>query len=139
MMQPKRLSDRFFVTSQIAPAELQALADGGFRSIIGNRPDGEERGQPEWATIEQAAQEAGMEARHIPLTAGAIGEADVSAFATALEELPTPILGFCRTGMRSASIWALSNAGKRPAEQLIAAAAEAGYDLSQLRDRIGQV
>src|SRR3546814_14529351 len=66
MTQPKRLSDRLSVTSQVNPASMKALADAGFRSVISNRPDGEEPGQPDWATIEQAASEAGMEARHIP-------------------------------------------------------------------------
>src|SRR3546814_725287 len=72
MTQPKRLSDRLSVTSQVNPASMKALADAGFRSVISNRPDGEEPGQPDWATIEQAASEAGMEARHIPVTPGAI-------------------------------------------------------------------
>ena len=138
MTPPKRLSDRLFVTPQVDPANMQALADAGFRSIISNRPDGEEQDQPDWAAIERAAREAGMEARHIPVTPGAIAEDDVARFGAALEELPAPVLGFCRTGMRAATLWALSNADERPPEELIAAAADAGYDLSPLRDRLAQ-
>lgn len=136
MTQPKRLSDRLSVTPQIDPANMQALADVGFRSVISNRPDGEEPEQPDWATIERAARDAGMEARHIPVTPGAISDEDAAHFGAALEELPGPVVGFCRTGMRSASLWALANADKRPADELIATAADAGYDIAPLRDRL---
>ena len=33
MTQPKRLSDRLSVTPQIDPADMQALAAAGFRSV----------------------------------------------------------------------------------------------------------
>lgn len=138
MTQPKPLSDRLSVTPQVDPGEMHALAEAGFRSIISNRPDGEEPSQPDWATIERAARDAGMAARHIPVTPGAISAEDVAEFAAALSELPGPVVSFCRTGMRSASLWALSNAGKRSSEELIRVAADAGYDISPLRDRLVQ-
>ena len=56
----------------------------------------------------------------------------------ASKELPGPIVGFCRTGARSTSLWALSNAGQRSAEELIRTAADAGYDIAALRDRLAQ-
>lgn len=138
MTQPKRLSDRLSVTPQIDPADMQALAAAGFRSVISNRPDGEEPNQPDWATIERAAHDAGMEARHIPVTSGAITDEDAARFGSALEELPGPIVGFCRTGARSTSLWALSNADQRPADELIRTAADAGYDIAALRDRLAK-
>ncbi|WP_425061598.1 TIGR01244 family sulfur transferase [Qipengyuania flava] len=136
MTQPKRLSDRLSVTSQVDPASMQALADAGFRSIISNRPDGEEPGQPAWTTIEHAAREAGMEARHIPVTPGAISDEDAAHFGAALDGLPGPTLAFCRTGTRSATLWALSNADGHSPDELIATAADAGYDIAPLRDRL---
>lgn len=138
MTQPKRLSDRLSVTPQIDPADMQELAAAGFRSVISNRPDGEEPDQPDWTTIERAARDAGMEARHIPVTPGAITNEDAARFRAALEELPGPIVGFCRTGARSTSLWALSNADHRPADELIRTAADAGYDIAALRDRLAQ-
>ena len=138
MTQPKRLSDRLSVTPQIDPADMQALAAAGFRSVISNRPDGEEPNQPDWATIERAAHDAGMEARHIPVTPGAITDEDAARFGAALDELPGPIVGFCRTGARSTSLWALSNADQRPADELIRTAADAGYDIAALRHRLAQ-
>lgn len=138
MTNPKPLSDRFSAAPQIDPADMQSLADAGFRSIICNRPDREEEGKPGFERIERAAREAGMEARHIPVTPGAITDEDAARFASALEELPGPTLGFCRTGMRAATLWALANAGKRSPDALIADAAAAGYDIAPLRDRLAQ-
>ena len=136
MTSPKRLSDDFFATSQVDPASMRELAEAGFRSVISKRPDGEEGTQPDWATIERAAREAGLEARHIPVTPGAITEEDVSRFVAALQELPRPAVGFCRTGTRSATLWALSSAGKLPADKIVSTAKDAGYDLSPLRERL---
>src|SRR5690554_4238863 len=136
MTQPKRLSDRLSVTPQIDPADMQELAAAGFRSVISNRPDGEEPDQPDWTTIERAARDAGMDARHIPVTPSAITDEDAARFRAALEELPKPIVGFCRTGARSTSLWALSNAGQRPVDDLISTAADAGYDIVALHGRL---
>lgn len=77
-----------------------------------------------------------MQARHIPVVPGAVGDEHVTMFRAALDELPGPVLTFCRTGGRAASLWALSQAGTLPADEIIGAAADAGYDLSQLRDRL---
>jgi len=136
MTQPRRLSDRLSVTSQVDPASMQALADAGFRSIISNRADGEQPGQPDWATIEQAARDAGMDARHIPVTPSAITDEEAARFGDALDELPKPAVAFCRTGTRAATLWALSNADERSPAELVATAADAGYDIAPLRDRL---
>ena len=135
MTEPRRLSPRLSVSAQVEPGELPSLAGAGFRSIIGNRPDGEDPGQPTWAEIAKAATAAGMQARHIPVTPGAIGDEDVARFSAALDELPGPALAFCRTGGRAASLWALSKAGTLTPDEIIATAADAGCDVTQLRDR----
>jgi uncharacterized protein (TIGR01244 family) len=134
MTQPKRLSDRLSVTPQVLPADLQTLANAGFRSIISNRPNREGQDQSGWAAIERAARDAGMEARHIPVTPGAITADAAARFATALDELPEPVVGFCRTVTRSVTLWTLANADKRSPEEFFAAAADAGYDIAPLRD-----
>lgn len=136
MTKARRLSPNLSVSAQVDPCELQSLAGAGFRSIIGNRPDGEEPDQPDWTEIAAAAEAAGMKASHIPVTPGAIGEDDVARFAAALEELPGPILAFCRSGARSVTLWGLAQAGKLAPDEIINTAAGAGCDLSPLRERL---
>jgi uncharacterized protein (TIGR01244 family) len=123
----KQLEPGVFVAGQIAPADIAAL---DVRIIVNNRPDGEEPGQPLSADIEAAARKAGLDYRHIPI-AGAISAAEVEATAQALDA--GPALLFCRSGTRSTYSWALARAGRGadPAK-LVAAAAEAGYDLGPI-------
>ncbi|HYE29476.1 MAG TPA: TIGR01244 family sulfur transferase [Allosphingosinicella sp.] len=128
----RRLDERTFVSpSQIRPADLPAVAAAGIRLIVNNRPDGEEAGQPTSAEVEAAARAAGLDYRHIPV-AGGFGPARIEAMADALEQ--GPVLAFCRTGTRSAHLWALARSSRGADwESLIRQAAEAGYDLRPLR------
>lgn len=100
-----QLSDDLSATGQIGADDLTALKARGFRSLICNRPDGEQPDQPDWAAIEAAAQAAGFETRFIPIA----GPDDIAAkkgeFAAALDELPGPTLAFCRTGNRSSMLY----------------------------------
>lgn len=136
MKDAKRLSARLSVSPQILPEEMGAVADAGFRSVIGCRPNGEEPDQPAWDEVERAAKDAGLEARHIPVIPGAIGDEDAARFAAALDELPGPVLAFCRSGGRAAQLWALGKAGTLTPDEIINTAAEAGCDVSSLRDRL---
>ena len=132
-MELKSLSPDLLVTGQISVGDIAALAERGVRAIINNRPDGESMGQPLTADIERAAAEQGIAFRTIPFTSGRQTMADVEAFRAALDELPRPLLMYCRTGMRSTSIWAMAEAGRTPVEDLLRMAAGAGYDLSPMQ------
>ncbi len=134
LIQP--LSNQLSVTAQIEPADLAALAAQGFRSIINNRPDGESGDQPSSAVMATAAKQAGLDYRYIPVVPGQLQEAHVQAFAAALTDMPSPVLAFCRSGMRSSMLWALQAQGT--ADAILDTARAAGYDLSALRSRLGQ-
>ncbi|MGB7374109.1 TIGR01244 family sulfur transferase [Pontixanthobacter sp.] len=101
----KQLGPVLTVTGQIAPPDVQALAELGYRSIIGNRPDGEEADQPDWQSIAVAAEQAGMDARHIPVGGDFTVQDQSARFARALADMPTPILAYCRTGNRSTQLF----------------------------------
>ena len=138
MINPKRLSPSLSIAPQVAPEDMPALADAGFRSVICNRPEGEGPDQPKWADLAGAAKAAGLRLEHIPVVPGQIGDSDVETFGKALDELPKPVLAFCRTGGRAATLWALANAGTRTPDEIIETARAAGYDLEQLRGRLSQ-
>ncbi len=131
-MDIRPLEDRLHVSPQILPEEVQTAAAQGYRAIISNRPDAEEPGQPMTEDIEAA----GLTFVHIPIRGGAMTPDDVARFKAALAELPQPILGYCRSGTRTTFLWALSQAGERPAEEIVALAAAAGYDVSPLGPRL---
>ena len=130
------LSTDLSVMEQIATADIADLAARGFKSIIGNRPEGEEPEQPTWSSLAAEAARHGMSARQIPVVPGQIGPRDVDQFAAALRDLPAPIAAFCRTGTRSAMLWALANPDALSVDKRIAIAATHGYDLAPLRARM---
>ncbi|HLL30200.1 MAG TPA: TIGR01244 family sulfur transferase [Allosphingosinicella sp.] len=128
----RRLDETTFVAvRQVTAGDMDEAAASGIRLIVNNRPDGEEPGQPCSSEIEAAARDAGLNYRHIPI-AGVIPPEQVEAMAEALEQ--GPVLAFCRSGTRSVFLWALARAAKgTPAEESVAAAAAAGYDLGPIR------
>ena len=103
-MDTKKLTDNLFVTGQITAEQVGELAQQGFRSIICNRPDDEEQGQPEFAEIAAAAEGQGMAARHIPVDSDWPVEMQKDEFARALAEMPGPVLAYCRTGNRGSML-----------------------------------
>jgi len=133
----KLLTDDVAVCAFVPPEMLAALAPR-FRTIINNRPDAEEPGQPSSAEIEAEARRLGLDYIHIPVVAERIGDAEVAAFGKALTGRKGPVLAFCKSGRRAATLWALSQAGKGNVEEILAAAAAAGYDLSALAPKLAQ-
>jgi sulfide:quinone oxidoreductase len=135
-MQTRNLAEKLSVSSQLTPPDLTAAAHQGIRSIINNRPDAEASDQPTSAEIEAAATALGLGYRHIPVVPGQIHDEDIANFSVALAELEAPVLAFCRTGTRSASLWALSAPAEVASSDLLAAARAAGYDLDALKPRL---
>ena len=136
MSRTKKITDDVSVCSFVTPEELPALA-GEFGTIINNRPDAEEAGQASSAELEAAARKADLDYVHIPVVPGQINDEQVARFAKVLAEKPGSKLAFCKSGTRAASLWALSQAGSRDADDILAAARAAGYDLSALKPRLG--
>lgn len=104
-MDLNHLSPTFATAPQLQPADIGPLAAAGFKGIINNRPDNEGPGQPHSDEIEAEAKRHGLVYRHIPVVPGEATDADVRAFAAALAEAGGPVVAFCRTGNRAASLW----------------------------------
>ena len=112
-MELKQLSPELSASGQIALSDLPAVRAAGFRSIIVARPDAEDPGQPDFASVRAAAERAGLQARHVPVVPGQITDADVDAFTVVLTELPGPVLAWCRSGARVATLWSGVAAAER--------------------------
>lgn len=134
----KRLSPFIAVAAQLQPADMGTLAAAGYRTVINNRPDSEEEGQPTSAEMHAAARASGLEYHHLPVTSGQITDTDVAGFTELLNQVRGPVLAFCRTGTRSISLWALSEAHHIDPLALLAAARGQGYDLTGLAPRLEQ-
>lgn len=131
-MELKRINDHITVSGQILPEDVSALKAAGFTTIINNRPDGESPDQPASAEIEAAAKAAGLNYVAIPLGRDGVTPDMVEKTKAALEGSEGPVFAFCRSGTRSTTLWALSQAGNMDGAEIIAEAAGAGYDMSHL-------
>ncbi len=134
----KKLTSDFVVSAQITESDIIEAAKNGFAAIIGNRPDNEDAGQPSAAVIAALAYKHGLKFAHIPVTAGAMHDADIKDMAAALEAADGPVLAYCRSGTRATLMWALAQAGHMPAEEIFAAAARVGVDITPVKAEILQ-
>lgn len=95
----------FAVSPQITAAQLAQLKAVGFTTVICNRPDHEDAGQPTFAEISAAAEAAGLEAHHIPVKPGQMTRADVDAFDTVVTTAKGKVLAYCRSGGRAQNLF----------------------------------
>lgn len=105
-MEIRQLTEDFAVAPQIAVEHVKPIADAGFKSLVCNRPDSED-GAVDHALIEEEAKANGLAFRFIPVVGGAMTSEDVAEMAMALEELPRPVLAYCRSGARCQSLYLL--------------------------------
>ncbi len=135
-MEYKSVTEDISVSIQITPEDVAEIAAQGYRAIICNRPDGEGADQPSFAEIAAAAKAAGIEARYQPVVSGKVRDEDADEFGALLRELPGPVLAYCRTGTRSATLWSLSQADKLETSTILQATKAAGYDMAGVVRRI---
>lgn len=126
----RKVSDELSVAPQIAATDVAAAKAAGFRSIICNRPDGEAPGQPAFGEIEAAANAAGLAVQYQPVRN--VSLQDAADFASACNELPKPVLAYCRTGTRCIALWTVNALDETSPEEVLAITESAGYDMTKL-------
>jgi len=127
-----KITDRLTVASQPPQEELAALVAAGFTTIINNRPDGEEPGQPGNAVEKSVLERPGLAYHFIPVTGGTITEADVRAFQKVMADAVGPVYAHCRSGTRSLTLYVLGEAldGRMKIEDIEPFGRARGFDLS---------
>ena len=129
----RRLDDKVLVAGQIRPEDVAELAGSGITTIVNNRPDGEDPGQPESADIETAAKAAGLDYRHVPIARG-MGPSDVEAMREAMHSAGDgKVFAFCRSGHRSTLAWALAkNEDGMEREEIARCVEGAGFSIDPI-------
>ncbi len=114
-------------------ADIEALAASGVRTIVNNRPDGEDPGQLPADEARLLAEARGIAYHHIPVTAATLTRGDVDAMEAVLAAAEQPIVLHCRSGTRSTLLWGLVRLrqGAEPLS-LVAEAARHGIDIAAL-------
>jgi sulfide:quinone oxidoreductase len=138
-MQARRITDELSVSPQISVADVAEIVAAGFRSIVCNRPDGEAGDQVAYGEIEAAAKAAGLEIVWQPIVTGRLSEVDGARFGEIVAGLPKPVFAYCRSGTRCTMLWSLSQAKERSSDEIVANAAQAGYDMAGLVPRLDAI
>ncbi|UVC13875.1 TIGR01244 family sulfur transferase [Mesorhizobium onobrychidis] len=111
-MEYRQIAEGYSVSGQIQPDEVAAIKAAGFKSVICNRPDDEQPGQPSADSVKAAVEAAGLAFRFIPVISGQITAENVGDQAEALDELEGPIFAYCRSGARCTNLYGLIQQSK---------------------------
>ena len=131
------LTPTIAVAGALSADDFAGIAKLGFKAVVGNRPDGEEAGQITARESAVAAWRAGLVYRHVPTTKHEIFEDRVvEQMSDALIDLDGPVLLHCKSGQRSAILWAAAVARSEPVDCVMATLAAAGYEFEALREEI---
>jgi uncharacterized protein (TIGR01244 family) len=124
------------VADQIEEGDVAALAAAGFKTVVGNRPD-DEGGTP-MASIEAACQRQGLTFYRLPVQFSTLSLNDAEQFERILRQTEAPLLAYCRSGRRSAALWALAMAPYTSVRSLLERSSKAGIPLHDLRPLLDQ-
>jgi uncharacterized protein (TIGR01244 family) len=128
----KQISEKLHIGPQLTPDDIRQAKARGFAAIINNRPDGEEPGQFTAAENRSVAEGELLRYSHIPVVAGQISERQVRAFQEALAHAGGPVLAHCKSGTRSAILYAIGEVldGRIDKDEIIPLGRSVGLDLS---------
>lgn len=137
-MDIRHLTPTYAVSPQITPEDLAVLKAEGFTTIIDNRPDGEIPAEFGAGPMQAAAEALGLRFVVNPVRPGDFSE---TVLATQAEAIATggKVFAYCASGNRSSCVWAMATPGGPSTDERIGLAAQYGYNLEPLRDRIARV
>lgn len=131
MVQLIQIDTHTSVAGQLQPADLAELAASGVKAVINNRPDGEGFHQPSNADMAAEAAKHNLAFAYIPIASPS--PAQVAEIATMLEEHEGKVVAYCRSGHRSAIMWAAAKVALgTPVAEVVAQAMKSGMDLRSM-------
>lgn len=135
-MDLRQITDGYAVAPQLEPQDMAALAKQGVKTVICNRPDMEIPPALQAATMQDAAEAAGLAFVFNPVIGSAMTMENVEEQAEAMDGSEGAVVAYCASGTRSSVMWALAMAGRMETKDILAATAQAGYALDHLAPQI---
>lgn len=132
----RQITDTLRACGQLTQADIDALAKQGVKTVICNRPDDEEPGQPSSANLQTYVESLGMQWFYLPVISGQVEDSQGDEFADILSQAETPIVAFCRSGARCGMLWALSQRQQQSPDELVNHLKKAGYDMPDFFARL---
>ncbi len=135
-MDIRPLTSDYAVSPQIEPADILAIREAGFTTIICNRPDIEVPPALQSDALRRAAEAEGLVFKDLPVTHQSLTPEIIADQRRILDASSGPVLAYCASGTRSSIVWSLGQAGDLTTDEIIEATARAGYDLAGLRPQL---
>lgn len=139
-MQIRQITPTYHVAPQIDPADLAAIKDAGFTTVICNRPDEEIPPSHQATAMSIAAEAAGLKFEVLPLTRDTLMQPDNIARQSDLSQNSEgKVLAYCASGTRSTMIWALGQTQAMSPDEILQTTAQGGYDLEMIRPLLNKL
>lgn len=137
-MSIQALTNDLFICEQLNETLIKEAKTLGIQSVICNRPDNEESGQPNFATVQKwLTQHDILSAVYQPTQMPSINDEAAQLFNQHLHSLPKPILAYCRTGTRATTLWAITQIQQgKSVDEIIEHAERAHIDLEPIRAKL---
>lgn len=104
-MQIYKVTDNYSVCGQISASDVAQIKASGFKTIMCNRPDGEEFGQPTAEIIGKAAEDHDIKFFYLPMGRTGISDDLLNDFRAVVNGSNDPVFAYCRTGNRCGMLW----------------------------------
>lgn len=132
-MDIRALTPDYAVSPQITMDDLMLIKAAGYTTVIDNRPDGEIPPDLHSHNMRAAAEALGLVFHVNPVIGGALTQENVDMQSDIIANANGPVFAYCASGNRCSIVWALTEAGKQTANDLISLPAKFGYNLEHLR------
>jgi uncharacterized protein (TIGR01244 family) len=128
-----KINDDIMVGAQPSEAELKAMADDGFKSVISLRTDDEPMQRLSPDEEGDKAREFGLEYTCIPVSMDQADHALVDRFRQQLDDAPKPVYVHCRMGKRAGAFVMMDQAVKNDltGQQTLEKAEEMGFQCDE--------
>ena len=136
-MEIRVIADDYAVSPQIAPEDVPGIVAAGYTTVICNRPDEEVPVELQSGALRAAVEAAGLSFVLHPITHPTINAETVGRQMEIVAASDGPVFAYCASGTRCSILWSLGQVGRMSADDIRAATAKAGYNLSALRPRLG--
>jgi len=131
----RQLAD-LITCGQLTSEQIKALAEAGIKTIIFNRPDAEEPGQPVTEELKKQAEALNIQWIAQPVISGQVTDEQGIEFGKLYDAAAKPVVAFCRTGARCGCLWALSQKHKKTGAELVDTMKQAGFDMPDFFNRL---
>ena len=133
-----KVSDNYYVSSQISEEELVSFKNEGFSLIVCNRPNGEEENQTDFELIHERCESIGLTFINLPMVPGDL-QSELIFETKKILDTNKKTFAYCRTGTRCINLWACANVLEEKVDETIKMASRAGYDLDHLRPMLDSI